>query len=198
MGSESDAWLSYGGATGAGQILLESTEIILRGAVPVSYTHLDVYKRQDLECRRHSAIRANLPEPAQPPGQIIRRRGANGSGLKIRDHRHAGRHRRVEGAQLCRGLRQPHLPRHNRAHVDAALLDHRQQRRIAPAWHAAVSYTHLDVYKRQVIDNRHFHCPRHQVLIPLLLFLCPEWAVGFQTPRRRFRRYARSGDHQGR
>ena len=33
MGRESDAWLGYGGASGAGKILLESTEIILRGAV---------------------------------------------------------------------------------------------------------------------------------------------------------------------
>ena len=33
MGRESEAWLSYGGASGAGKILLESSEIILRGAV---------------------------------------------------------------------------------------------------------------------------------------------------------------------
>lgn len=33
MGRESDAWLTYGGASGAGKLLLESTEIILRGAV---------------------------------------------------------------------------------------------------------------------------------------------------------------------
>ena len=33
MGRESDAWLGYNGASGAGKILLESTEIILRGAV---------------------------------------------------------------------------------------------------------------------------------------------------------------------
>ena len=110
--------------------------------ISVSYTHLDVYKRQIERFRAGGGVAAGLPVG---PG-----RGAAGRG-DVLGNRRADRRAcgagYVFGPVVCRrGLRRA------RAH-----------RRVAPRL-GSVSYTHLDVYKRQPIQPAHGHVARQHGL----------------------------------
>ena len=107
---------------------------------PVSYTHLDVYKRQ-------LQGKAKVDHPLRAGAGNAERRGSR-EGLaraKLRVIADQGVHRRL--CQVGKGLmwRRKHLVHH---------AEH-----LRPEWRAvvgllqSVSYTHLDVYKRQTEDE---------------------------------------------
>ena len=92
----------------------------------------------------------------------------------------------LKARNSARGLRQRHLPRDDRAHVDPPRLDQRQQRRIAPAWHAPrakqrqllhVDRVHVDLHLRGMPDRQpDLHMPpegRRQSIEPLVVASIP-------------------------
>ena len=118
---------------------LAPTQKRLDDLEPVSYTHLDVYKRQ----RRARSARANSPR--RVPGRRCRatRCASSRGAAKSAAPTSPGR----------RSLPPPPVVRTRPLPMPRPRADATPARRARPDPAAAVSYTHLDVYKRQPIGR---------------------------------------------
>ena len=97
---------------------------------PVSYTHLDVYKRQSLNC----IVLGEGVTPADPEWDIF-----------IKEIR---REMTLKAGQRCTGVRRIFVPENKIEEIWKAIATSIAQTVIGNHLHP-VSYTHIDVYKRQ-------------------------------------------------
>ena len=136
-----------------------ATALVFLRLVPVSYTHLDVYKRQGLPSLK-SRWQEAWKFPADDARFAVRDQPAEPAGMNTCAACHSRRSTLSEDRKAGEALENTHrlaLPLAPNYHADG------QQREEVYVWTSflqskmhqsgAVSYTHLDVYKRQVPDT---------------------------------------------